>query len=179
MYFGKTTKDPLKYSGSGKYWLRHLKVHGKDVDTFVVLSSEDEKFCSEYASLFSKVHQIVESPAWANLMEEQVVGGLAPGFIFSEEQRAAVAASSKAMWADPVKSARVRAGQLAAQTPEHRQKKSENSTKAWTPERKLKHAARIRQLRAEGRYDGASTRGVPKSEDHRRKISESLKGRKE
>lgn len=23
-YFGKTTKDPFKYRGSGKYWLAHL-----------------------------------------------------------------------------------------------------------------------------------------------------------
>jgi hypothetical protein len=24
-YFGKTTNDPFKYKGSGKYWLDHLK----------------------------------------------------------------------------------------------------------------------------------------------------------
>ena len=28
LYLGKTTKQNLiKYTGSGKYWLRHLKVH--------------------------------------------------------------------------------------------------------------------------------------------------------
>ena len=29
MYFGKTTRpDPMKYKGSGVYWLRHIKKHG-------------------------------------------------------------------------------------------------------------------------------------------------------
>jgi hypothetical protein len=28
-YFGKTTKDPFRYKGSGVYWVRHLKVHRK------------------------------------------------------------------------------------------------------------------------------------------------------
>lgn len=26
-YFGKTTKDPYKYLGSGKHWRAHLKIH--------------------------------------------------------------------------------------------------------------------------------------------------------
>jgi len=32
-YFGKTVRDPLKYKGSGQYWLTHLKQHGNDVTT--------------------------------------------------------------------------------------------------------------------------------------------------
>ena len=30
-YLGQTSKsDPHKYTGSGKYWLRHIKQHGKN-----------------------------------------------------------------------------------------------------------------------------------------------------
>jgi transposase len=37
-YLGKTTKlDPHKYSGSGKRWLRHLKKHGFDYTTEILL----------------------------------------------------------------------------------------------------------------------------------------------
>lgn len=36
-YLGKTTKqDPHKYSGSGKHWMRHLKVHGYDCTTTIL-----------------------------------------------------------------------------------------------------------------------------------------------
>ena len=28
-YFGKTTRNPIKYIGSGKYWKRHISKHGK------------------------------------------------------------------------------------------------------------------------------------------------------
>ena len=27
-YFGKTTRDPLKYKGSGTHWTRHISKHG-------------------------------------------------------------------------------------------------------------------------------------------------------
>ena len=37
-YFGKTvSKDPYKYTGSGKVWNRHIKKHGKEhIDTLWV-----------------------------------------------------------------------------------------------------------------------------------------------
>ncbi len=46
LYFGKTTKNPLKYNGSGKYWKSHLRKHGSDVETLVastVLSSTTKR----------------------------------------------------------------------------------------------------------------------------------------
>ena len=41
-YLGKTEQDPFKYSGSGRYWKKHLRVHGKDVTTEVIKECQDE-----------------------------------------------------------------------------------------------------------------------------------------
>jgi hypothetical protein len=75
-YFGKTTKDPYTYMGSGKYWLRHIEKHGRDhVITTDVWSFEDQQECSEFANSFSYVNQIVESTIWANLAPENGTDG--------------------------------------------------------------------------------------------------------
>ena len=42
-YFGKTTKDPNKYLGSGKHWIRHIKKHGLEIDTIWYQLFTDEK----------------------------------------------------------------------------------------------------------------------------------------
>jgi hypothetical protein len=70
-YFGKTaSKDPYKYRGSGKYWLRHLKAHGIDIDTVQVWEFNDIDECEKFALNFSKENNIVESAEWANLVPE-------------------------------------------------------------------------------------------------------------
>lgn len=75
-YFGKTTgTNPEKYTGSGKYWLRHLQVHGKDFTTEIVGYYENETDCVEVASSFSKKHNIVESKDWANFKIENGIDG--------------------------------------------------------------------------------------------------------
>ena len=75
-YFGKTTGiNPEKYSGSGKYWLRHLQVHGKNFTTEIVGYYENETDCVEVASSFSKEHNIVESKDWANFKIENGTDG--------------------------------------------------------------------------------------------------------
>lgn len=35
-YLGKTSEDPIKYKGSGKDWLPHIKEHGNDVKTEII-----------------------------------------------------------------------------------------------------------------------------------------------
>jgi hypothetical protein len=36
-YFGKTTKvNPYAYTGSGEYWLNHLKIHGNNISTEII-----------------------------------------------------------------------------------------------------------------------------------------------
>ena len=70
-YFGKVTgRSPYGYTGSGKYWLRHLKKHGNDVSTQVVFESSDIGEIEKYALSFSKANNIVESDGWANLKYE-------------------------------------------------------------------------------------------------------------
>ena len=95
-YFGKTIRDPLKYKGSGRYWLNHLKQHGNDVTTEWFQVFEDEKLLSEYAIKFSKEYNIVESAEWANLVIENGInsGGVA-GITRSAETRQKIAQARK------------------------------------------------------------------------------------
>ena len=74
-YFGKTVQDPFKYPGSGKYWKRHLQLHGNDVKTEIVGCFNDPVTLEKTAKMFSEVHQIVESPIWANLKPENGLDG--------------------------------------------------------------------------------------------------------
>lgn len=82
LYFGKTTRDPLKYNGSGRYWSRHLRVHGKDIKTLWVSNTfHSESDIEEFALLFSELHDIVKSSKWANEKPENGLdGGREKGF---------------------------------------------------------------------------------------------------
>ena len=95
-YFGKTIKDPYKYKGSGKHWVRHIKKHGTEhIETLWVSTPFiDSELISEYALTFSKEHNIVESKDWANLMEEngQSGGRTCRGIPKSAEHRAKIGA---------------------------------------------------------------------------------------
>ena len=58
-YFGMTaTKDPYVYQGSGKHWRRHLKVHGKDIETIQVWEFNNIETCEQFALNFSKENNI-------------------------------------------------------------------------------------------------------------------------
>ena len=74
-YFGKTTRDPQKYHGSGLYWKSHLKEHGRDVTTTWVQAYTDAELASAEAAFFSAVYNIVDSDEWANLIPEDAKGG--------------------------------------------------------------------------------------------------------
>lgn len=76
-YFGKTTKaDPYKYRGSGHHWLRHIKKHGIEfIETIELYEFQDQEEATKFALEFSKKHQIVESPEWANLIVENATDG--------------------------------------------------------------------------------------------------------
>jgi hypothetical protein len=78
-YFGKTTRDPYKYLGSGLHWKRHLKIHGKDIDTTWVQAYTDLSICEEEALFFSKVYNIVDSKEWANVKPENGKDGWPAG----------------------------------------------------------------------------------------------------
>ena len=90
-YFGKTTKNPLRYLGSGKYWQRHLKKHGAHVNTLWCHLYFDKETLVEEALAFSTAHNISESKDWANLKSEN---GLDGGLTTTREQQ-------KIIWSNP------------------------------------------------------------------------------
>ena len=75
-YLGQTTsKNPHAYTGSGKYWKLHLQKHGKDYTTEILKecrTREETRYWGEY---YSKLWNVVESDAWANLKAETGDGG--------------------------------------------------------------------------------------------------------
>jgi hypothetical protein len=75
-YLGQTkSANPYEYIGSGKYWTNHLKFHGKDIRTEILLSTESKDELIETGLFFSKLWDIVKSKDWANLTEESGSGG--------------------------------------------------------------------------------------------------------
>lgn len=87
LYFGKTTKNPLKYNGSGLYWSRHLKSHGKDIETLWYCLFTDQEECTKFALMFSEQEDIVNSDLWLNLIFENALNGLPDGYKPSLETR--------------------------------------------------------------------------------------------
>jgi len=87
-YLGKTTRDPYKYNGSGKHWIRHIKKHGKEhIVTLWVSDLFHDTSIVDYALQLSKEYSIVESKEWANLKPENGLDGTIPGLKFTLEQR--------------------------------------------------------------------------------------------
>jgi len=75
-YLGKTTsKDPHKYTGSGKRWKAHLEKHGYDYSTDILLETNDINELKEKGVYYSNLWNIVESSEWANLTIEEGTGG--------------------------------------------------------------------------------------------------------
>lgn len=67
-------KNPHKYKGSGLYWKRHLKVHGADFDTHIILKCYTKSAIREWGLYYSKLWSVVESKQWANMIPETGVG---------------------------------------------------------------------------------------------------------
>lgn len=87
-YFGKTIRsDYIKYRGSGKYWLRHIKKYGDDISTELYYKSDNLKDIEDKAIKFSKDNNIVESNQWANLKYENGKDGGSQSEWISEETR--------------------------------------------------------------------------------------------
>lgn len=87
-YFGKTTKrNPEMYRGSGKYWKRHLKIHGNDVETIWYCLFLDKETLQEFATIFSEMNNISTSNEWANLINENGLDGMPFGTKHSNEAK--------------------------------------------------------------------------------------------
>lgn len=77
-YLGQTSKsDPHKYPGSGKYWVKHLKKHGKNWTTEILCKAEDKQIVNEMGIYYSELWNVVASNKWANLKPESGDGAAA------------------------------------------------------------------------------------------------------
>lgn len=76
LYFGKTIRDPIKYTGSGVYWKKHIKIHGRNVETVWCERFTDSISLIEFAKSFSELFNIVNDinaegkKCWANVVPE-------------------------------------------------------------------------------------------------------------
>ena len=74
-YLGQTKQDPFKYRGSGKRWLNHIKKHGYDVDTEILLETSNKEELKETGIYYSNLWNIVQDNTWANIIIENASGG--------------------------------------------------------------------------------------------------------
>jgi hypothetical protein len=87
-YFGKTTKDPYKYNGSGKHWTSHIKKHSKEhIVTLWVSNLYHDTSIVNVALALSEMFDIVDSGSWANLVKENGLDGAISGRKYTVEQR--------------------------------------------------------------------------------------------
>lgn len=147
-YFGKTIQDPYVYTGSGKYWLRHLKKHNVKAQTVEVWTFDNQEKCTDFALQFSRDNNIVESNNWANLKPETATDGgtFLVGWKHTEDSKLKI---SKAM----------RGRRKPPLSDDHKAKIS-----ATSRGRKLSEETRQRQ--------SAAKKGHAVSEETRRKLSE-------
>lgn len=90
-YFGKTTRDPYEYLGSGTIWTKHIKKHGKQYVKTLWVSEpfDDDVLLEEFATFMSEELDIVNSKQWANLVPENGISGgnLRSGAVLTEESK--------------------------------------------------------------------------------------------
>lgn len=173
-YFGKTTKqDPHKYMGSGKYWKRHLTKHGNDCITEIIAVFDDEISCREFALNFSKENNIVKSDLWANLQEENGLDGAPAGHVghkFTTEQLEKLSIASKTRWEDHGFREAMIQNQKESWTDHRREQQSNQRTGIKRPD----HAEKMRGRKIN--KDHPFLIGE-KTDAHKNKISEALKGK--
>ena len=174
-YFGKTTKNPETYLGSGKYWKKHIKKYGQNfVKTIWYQLFIDKNELIQYALDFSKRNNIVNSKEWANLKEENGLdGGMKKGW-WTEDQ---------------LKNNSEYQLKYYQEHPEKRQILSKKAKEYWdnlSEEEKTKrkeHFAQIRKLSSGSKgktwnlsENTKQKQRKPKSQKHRDNISVVLKG---
>ena len=86
-YLGKTISiDPHLYQGSGTVWRRHIKKHGYDVTTEILLETTNPSEIKEAGIYYSNLWNIVESKEFANIVPEMGDGGAMPWTIESRQK---------------------------------------------------------------------------------------------
>jgi hypothetical protein len=185
-YFGKTTNpDPTKYSGSGKYWKAHIKVHGrKFVETLWFKLFEVEEECRRVALLFSEQQDIVKSELWLNMIVETgVESGMPTGSKHREETKKKISIGGKGRIVSKETKARISNIQKGRK---HSAEHIENQARTLRgrtrpPEVVEKSASKLRGITPTEETKlkiSMANKGKPKTEDHRRKLAEANLGKK-
>lgn len=80
-YLGQTFQDPFVYRGSGKDWVTHLSNFGNEVETIILLQTNDRSQRNYWGRYYSVLFNIVGSmddfgnKIWANRIPETGGGG--------------------------------------------------------------------------------------------------------
>jgi hypothetical protein len=74
-YLGQTSRNPYTYKGSGLRWNNHLKKYGNDVDTEILLETDDKNELSAAGIYYSNLYNVVNDHQWANIVNESGTGG--------------------------------------------------------------------------------------------------------
>lgn len=75
MHVADSFSDCEKYKGSGVYWRKHLKKHGKEINTKCIFVTEDMQEFRKIAKKYSLDFDVIKSKSWANLCDEEGLGG--------------------------------------------------------------------------------------------------------
>ena len=142
-YLCKTVKeDHSGYKGSGKYWVLHMKKHGRDVTSQLLFETDNIDEFSKYALNKSIELDVVNSNDWANLKHEN---GLDGGDVYSS------------MDEDKLKNAKLKmsiAGKFNAENrTEEFNKKVSSGRLNMTDDGKQKRKEKIQDVYATGKHD--------------------------
>lgn len=79
-YLGQTKRNPYTYLGSGTDWLAHLKLHGNDIETIILLQTPSKEERNYWGIHYSNLWKVVTSVddfgnrIWANRIPESGAG---------------------------------------------------------------------------------------------------------
>lgn len=160
-YFGKTAKqDPHSYVGSGTYWQRHIKKHGKKfVETIKIWEFQNQEEATSFALKFSEENNIVESKEWANLIPENGLDGAVKG---SKRQKVSEETKQKLSLANK--------GRVLPKFSEEKRKKMSESAKNRKP---ITEETRLKMSKSR-----TGKKRKPHTDETKRKLSETNKGKK-
>lgn len=130
-YFGKTVKSNVdSYYGSGKYWRNHIKTHGKAhvITEWKQLFTDQDDLVST-ALRMSKELDILNSPNWANLIEENGLDGTPVGVVFTEEHRKNISKGSLGKKMSDEARSKMRAANIGKKLPPETVEKMRQSRK--------------------------------------------------
>lgn len=153
MYFCKTsTRDPLKYHGSGVYWRKHLKIHGRQVDTVWYQLFYEKDDLTEFALFFSEFHDVVRATK-----------------------------DGKKVWANEVPEDGLQGGQNRGMPSTQKGVKQPHVAAALTGKKRPEHSKLLTGRKQSEDHIGKradALRGNPKTKKHRDNISNAKKGKK-